>query len=142
MSVTDITSIARPTIKTQTIIIGAGQAGLSVSYYLSQHDQPHILLERSSIGNSWRNERWDSFTLVTPNWMNKLPNCEYAGGNPDGFLTGAEVVTYLEDFAASFQAPTTFGIKVEQLTRQNDGRFYLRTNKNDYHADQVVVAAL
>ena len=58
----------------ETVIVGGGQAGLSISYYLKQHRRDHIVLEQAAqAGEAWRNHRWDSFTLVTPNWMLKLP---------------------------------------------------------------------
>jgi putative flavoprotein involved in K+ transport len=71
----------------ETVVIGGGQAGLAVSYYLSQQDRPHIVLEQASqAGNAWRNHRWHSFTLNTPNWQSWLPGAEIPGDDPDGFL--------------------------------------------------------
>ena len=72
----------------QTIIIGGGQAGLSTSYFLCQKGHEHLVLERASqAGSVWQNDRWDSFTLLTPNWSIKLPGMSYSGNNPDGFLS-------------------------------------------------------
>ena len=66
--------------KHATIIIGGGQAGLATSYYLKQRGQEHIVLEQASqAANAWRNDRWDSFVLNTPNWMFRLPGAEYHG---------------------------------------------------------------
>ena len=66
--------------KIETVIIGGGQAGLSASYYLKQQERDHLILERSSIpGMSGKTQRWDSFTLVTPNWAFRLPGAEYHG---------------------------------------------------------------
>ena len=66
--------------KVETIIIGAGQAGLSTSYYLKQLGREHLVLEQmDKVGGAWRNDRWDSFTLLTPNWTIKLPGAHYAG---------------------------------------------------------------
>ena len=73
--------------KIDTVIVGGGQAGLSLSYYLTQAGHEHIVLEKSSqVADAWRNRRWDSFTLITPNWAFRLPGAEYAGPEPEGFL--------------------------------------------------------
>lgn len=75
-----------------TIVVGAGQAGLATSYYLGHAGQEHVVLERgSTVAPVWRNERWDSFTTVTPNWGLKLPGMPYAGPDPDGFLSRIEI---------------------------------------------------
>jgi putative flavoprotein involved in K+ transport len=72
----------------ETLIIGAGQAGLSTSYFLKQQGCDHIILDMASQpGNSWRNQRWDSFTFVSPNWNFQLPGGDYDGLDPDGFMT-------------------------------------------------------
>ena len=89
----------------EAIVIGGGQAGLAMSYYLSEVNCDHIVLERDRIGERWRSEKWDSFTLVTPNWMNRLPGFPYQGTDPDGFLTRDEVVAYLEEYVEYFDPP-------------------------------------
>ena len=82
----------------ETVIIGGGQAGLAVSYYLSQQDRPHIVLEQAAqAGNAWRNHRWDSFTLNTPNWQSCLPGAKIPGEDADGFLLRGEIVAYFEE---------------------------------------------
>ena len=74
------------TERLETIIVGGGQAGLSTSYYLKQSGQEHIILEGTDqAAKAWR-ERWDSFTFITPNWMIRLPEAEYQGDEPDGFM--------------------------------------------------------
>ena len=89
-----------------TIIVGGGQAGLSVSYYLTREGRDHLVLEQSDKpGEAWRNRRWDSFTLNTPNWQTRLPGAEYHGDNPDGFMSRSEVVAYLEDYVERFDLP-------------------------------------
>lgn len=71
-----------------TIIIGGGQGGLSTSYHLTQQGREHVILEQADqAAEVWRN-RWDSFTLNTPNWMTRLPGAEYNGDDPDGFIVG------------------------------------------------------
>jgi putative flavoprotein involved in K+ transport len=122
-----------------TLVIGGSQAGLAVSYHLTREGRPHLVLERHRVGASWIGQRWDSFTLVTPNWMNQLPGFSYRGDDPDGFLGRDEVVTYLEDYAAFFGAPIRFGIEARRLRRQGDGH-RVETSDGIYDARNVVVA--
>jgi putative flavoprotein involved in K+ transport len=76
----------------ETVIVGGGQAGLATSYHLTQHRREHVILEQAAQpANVWRNERWDSFTLVTPNWSLKMPGAEYKGPDPHGFMTRADL---------------------------------------------------
>ncbi len=127
--------------KYDTVIIGGGQAGLSVSYFLTQHDCDHTILEKNRIGEAWRSERWDSFTLVTPNWMLQLPGFSYAGDNPDGFLKRDEVVQYLEDYVAKYNLPVQTGITVTSVEGEKTGEgFILETDKGQFQASNVVVA--
>lgn len=124
-----------------TVVIGAGQAGLAVSYYLVKAKRAHIVLEQDQIGSTWQTKRWDSFTLVTPNWMNTLPAFVYGGPNPDGFLLRDEVVKYLQDYARSFDAPVTCGAKAKRVSLKSDGSGYLvETHAGIYDARNVVVA--
>ena len=88
-----------------TVVIGGSQSGLAVSYWLTRAGHPPVVLERDCIGSSWITTRWDSFTLVTPNWMNRLPGFPYDGPDRDGFLSREEIVDYLERYAVSFDAP-------------------------------------
>ena len=80
---------------TDTIVIGAGQAGLAASRCLSDRGVDHVVLERGRVAERWRSERWDSLRLLTPNWMSRLPGWSYAGADPDGYMTAAEVAAYL-----------------------------------------------
>ncbi len=81
----------------ETLIIGAGHAGLSTSYYLKQQGSEHVVFDKAGQpGNAWRSERWDSFTFVTPNWSFLLPGGEYDGPEPDGFMTREELVSRIE----------------------------------------------
>jgi putative flavoprotein involved in K+ transport len=122
-----------------TVIVGAGQAGLSVSYYLGRDGREHVVLERDRIGESWRSRRWDSFTLVTPNWMLGLPGAPYDGEDPDGFLARDEVVDYLEDYARAHRLPVRTGVEVIAL-EPSDGGYHLATAEGSYRARNVVVA--
>jgi putative flavoprotein involved in K+ transport len=121
-------------------VIGGGQAGLSMSWHLRALGVDHVVLERERLGHEWRERRWDSFCLVTPNWQCRLPGFGYAGDDPDGFMAGAEVVTFLEKYAASFDPPLREGVGVTRLRRTPQGVFELVTSAGTSTADQVVVA--
>lgn len=125
----------------ETVIVGGGQAGLSMSYLLTQRGRDHVVLEKGQqIGERWRG-RWDSFTLVTPNWQLNLPGHPYQGDDPDGFLARDEVVTYLEDYADRFDPPLRFGVEVTTVEKKEAGDGYLlHTSDGLYEAANVVIA--
>jgi putative flavoprotein involved in K+ transport len=85
----------------EVIIIGGGNAGLSLSKYLKDDGVDHVVLERDRVAHAWRDERWDSFCLVTPNWQCRLPDFPYTGPDPEGFMRKDEIVDYIEAFAGS-----------------------------------------
>lgn len=122
------------------VVIGAGQAGLSVSYCLKQRGINHVVLDANRVGHSWREERWDTFCLVTPNWQCKLPGFPYAGDDPKGFMVRDEIVKYLEDYAASFGPPLREGVRVQSVSPREQGGFELQTSEGELTADEVVVA--
>lgn len=99
----------------ETVIIGGGQAGLALSYCLTQLGHEHVVLERGRMAERWRSERWDSLMLLSPNWMTQLPGAGYHGDDPDGFASRDWVVQYLEDYAAAFQAPLRCGVNVTSV---------------------------
>jgi putative flavoprotein involved in K+ transport len=124
------------------VVVGAGQAGLSVSRCLRELGIEHAVLERDRVASSWRTQRWDTFCLVTPNWQCQLPGHPYSGDDPNGFMLRDEIVEYLESYAASFDPPLFEGVEVRELEpRAGRGpRFDLRTSEGSLTADQVVVA--
>jgi putative flavoprotein involved in K+ transport len=128
----------------ETIIVGGGQAGLAMSYYLTQQNHEHIVLEQAAqAAQAWRNDRWDSFTFVTPNWTIKMPGAEYAGGEPDGFMERAEIIGYFEDYVTRFQLPVQFNTRVISIEPQANGKGYLvTTDRETYAAQQVVMATV
>jgi putative flavoprotein involved in K+ transport len=95
-------------------IVGAGQAGLSLSHELAAAGVDHIVLERGRVGETWRG-RWDSFCLVIPNWTVQLPGGRYRGDDPDGFMPKSEIVRHLVGYAESFNAPVREGVRVTSL---------------------------
>jgi putative flavoprotein involved in K+ transport len=122
------------------IIVGAGQAGLSMSYCLAQREIRHVLFEKHRIAHAWRSQRWDSFCLVTPNWQCRLPGHAYTGADPDGFMLKDEIVDYVEAYADRFAAPVREGVDVQRVTRGRRG-FVLETSMGKFSADQVVMAS-
>ncbi len=127
--------------KINTVVIGGGQAGLSISYYLTQQDREHVVLEKNRIGERWRSRRWDSFTLVTPNWQMQLPGFPYDGDNPDGYLSREEIVRYLEDYAALFNPPIRLGVEATSAESNSNGDGYkIETSAGVLEALNVVVA--
>ena len=124
-----------------TIVIGGGQAGLSVSYYLTQQDREHVVLEKNRPGEAWRSQKWDSFTLVTPNRQMQLPGFAYDGDDPDGFLTRDEVVQYIDDFVASFHPPLHLGVEALSVEGKATGDgFTVGTDAGILEASNVVIA--
>ena len=120
-------------------VIGGGQAGLATSYYLTEAGCDHVVLERDRIGERWRSEKWDSFTLVTPNWMTGLPGFPYEGDDPDGFLSREEVVAYLEAYVDRFDPPLQSGVEVKAVRRTDSG-FTIETAGAPYETANVVIA--
>ncbi len=121
-------------------VIGAGQAGLAISYHLTRLGIDHVVLERQRIGYEWRERRWDSFCLVTPNWQCQLPGWPYHGPDPDGFMGRDEIVAYVAGYAASFGPPVREDTGVTRLRRDPGGTFEICTSRGDLTAGQVVVA--
>jgi putative flavoprotein involved in K+ transport len=122
------------------VVIGAGQAGLATSFLLTQQGREHVVLERGRVGERWRSERWDGFVLNTPNWAQRLPGFHYTGDEPDAFAALDEVITYLEDYARSFDAPVREETPVTAVRRAGDG-FRVELGGDSIGARNVVVAA-
>ncbi|WP_420390708.1 MSMEG_0569 family flavin-dependent oxidoreductase [Marinobacter sp.] len=123
------------------MVIGGGQAGLSMSYHLQQLQIDHLVLEKNTLMHGWKNERWDSFTLVTPNWQCDLPGHPYDGDDPKGFMTREETVAYLDRFAAKVSAPVREGVAVKKVETDTNGTYHITSSDGKYTADQVVVAS-
>jgi putative flavoprotein involved in K+ transport len=126
--------------RSDVVVVGAGQAGLSISHELAHAGVDHVVLERNRVAETWRS-RWDSFCLVTPNWMTNLPGQPYAGTDPDGFMPRDELVDYFGAYADSFKAPVREGVQVTELVPRDDGGFLLRTSAGDFETREVVIAS-
>ena len=125
----------------ETVIIGAGQAGLATSYFLKQQGYEHVILDKASKpGDSWRSQRWDSFTFVSPNWTFQLPGGAYDGPDPDGFMPRDELVSRFEKYAEKNQLPIAFDTHVTSVQTVDDGSFLIHTQEKDYRARNVVAA--
>jgi thioredoxin reductase len=125
---------------TELVVIGAGQAGLSLSYELARAGVEHVVLERGRVGESWRG-RWDSFCLVTPNWSMQLPGGNYQGDDPQGFMPKDEIVQHFVRYANTFQAPVREGVEVLAVDPAGRNRFDVRTSRGEIRARSVVVAS-
>jgi putative flavoprotein involved in K+ transport len=122
----------------EVIVIGAGQAGLTIGHYLAGQGRRFVILERGeSVASAWR-ERWDSLTLFTPRRYSGLPGLPFSG-DPDGYPTRGDVIDYLERYAETFELPIEFNSDVRRLSSE-DGRFVLDFDGRTITADQVVVA--
>ncbi len=128
-------------VRINTIIGGGGQAGLATSYWLKQNGREHLVLERADRpGHAWR-QRWDSFTLATPNWTVRLPGAEYSGPDRDGFMPRDEVVATFERYAAGNSLPIAFNVDVTSVAPLADRPGYqIHTQDTTYEAAQVVIA--
>lgn len=126
----------------ETVVIGGGQAGLAVSYYLQQHGAPHVALEQAGRpAHVWSDERWDSFTLVTPNWTLRLPGAEYQGSAPDGFMSREELGAYFDRYPRQFGLPVRYNTRVTAVERDANGqRFTVRTENGAWQARNVAIA--
>lgn len=125
---------------TDTVIIGGGQAGLAMSRCLTERGVDHIVLERGRIGQRWRNERWDSLRLLSPNWMARLPHYRYEGDDPHGFMTMPEFIRYLEGYAEFFEAPVQTGTTVTRVERTDASRLRIVTDHGEWSARNLVIA--
>ena len=128
-------------IEVDVVIVGAGQAGLALSNYLTEQGREHLILEQGRVAESWRSKRWDSLRLVGPNRTLELPGFPYAGEDPDGFMGKDEVAAHLEAYARSFGAPVREGVRVTAVAPDpNSAGFLVRTDDGSYAAAGVVVA--
>lgn len=128
------------TTSLDAVVVGAGQAGLAVSAELAARGIDHLVLERGRVGETWRSQRWDSFVLNTPLWMNRLPEMPTADGDPTRFPTGREFVADLELYVRSRRLPVLENVEALAVTRDR-GRHLVHTSAGSYRADSIVIAA-
>ena len=123
-----------------TVVIGAGHAGLAVSRLLTEAGRDHVVLDRGRVAERWRTERWDSLHLLTPNWMTRLPGWQHDGADPDGFMSASRFVRYLERYAESFDSPVVGGTTVHELSQASSGDIGVVTDRGTWRARHVVIA--
>jgi len=125
--------------RTDTIIIGGGQAGLAMSRCLTDRGIDHVVLERGRVAERWRTERWESLRLLSPKWHTRLPGFRYEGPDTQGFMTMPEVISYFERYATSFAAPVQ-GETTVLSVQKSPGGYLVRTDQGDWEAPNVVIA--
>jgi putative flavoprotein involved in K+ transport len=127
--------------KTDTLVVGGGQAGLAMSEHLSACGIPHVVLERHRIAERWRSERWDSLVANGPAWHDRFPSMEFRGISGDAFAGKDMVADYFETYARQIAAPVRCGVTVNAVQRL-DGRpgFHVDTTAGAFEAQNVVAA--
>lgn len=123
-----------------TVVIGAGHAGLAASYCLTQRSLKHIVLERGEVANSWRKERWDSLRLFTPNWQAQLPGYRYTGNQPDGFMSVSDVIGFIDGYAKSSNAPVQTNTRVTSVSLTENG-YRVVTDRGIWRCKGIVIAS-
>jgi putative flavoprotein involved in K+ transport len=125
----------------EVVVVGGGQAGLSISHGLKAEGIEHVVFEKHRAMHVWRTQRWDNFCLVTPNWQCALPGHPYRGNDPHGFMKRDEIVQYLDAFREHVDAPLREGVAVELVKPLPEGGFLVRSTEGECTAQQIVVAS-
>ncbi len=125
---------------TEALVVGAGHAGLAMSRCLAERSIDHVVLERGEVANSWKTERWDSLTLLTPNWQSRLPGYGYTGNDPHGFRTMPETIAFLERYAEVISAPVRTHTAVASLRHTGEG-YIVATDNGVWRSRAVVLAS-
>ncbi|HEU4620305.1 MAG TPA: FAD-dependent oxidoreductase [Gammaproteobacteria bacterium] len=123
------------------VVVGAGHSGLAMSFALAEHGVEHVVLERHEIASAWRHERWDSLRLLTPNWQSRLPGLRYAGPDPDGYMTSAEIADFIAAYAERIGAPVRTGTTVHAVRAAEDGGYEVETDRATWRCRAVVLAS-
>ena len=127
--------------KVETLVVGAGQAGIAMSEHLSSNGLPHLVLERHRIAERWRSERWDSLVANGPAWHDRFPGLEFSDCHPDAFPGKESVADYFVAYADKIAAPVRCGVEV-QSARRMEGRsgFRVETSHGVIEAQNIVAA--
>lgn len=124
-----------------TLIVGAGQAGIAMSEHLHAHGISHLLLEKDRIAEAWRSGRWDALVTNGPVWHDRFPNLEFQGDAPDAFVSKDRVAEYLETYAGKVKAPIRTGVEVLRAEPLgNRAGFRVDTSQGVIEATRIVAA--
>jgi len=124
-----------------TLVVGAGQAGIAMSEHLTRQGIPHLVLERARVAERWRSCRWDSLVANGPAWHDRFPGMEFENLDPDAFASKDQVARYFEDYARRFEAPIRTGVEVTRVERMaGQPGFVASTSEGEVRARRVVVA--
>lgn len=124
-----------------TLVVGAGQAGVALSEHLRNNDVPHLILERDRIAEAWRTSRWDALVANGPAWHDRFPNLEFTGNAPDEFVTKQRVADYIAEYAEMVNAPIRTGVAVQAAERLTDrAGFRVTTSAGVIEARRIVAA--
>lgn len=124
-----------------TLIIGAGQAGVAMSEHLTRHEVPHIVLEKNRIAEAWRTGRWDSLVANGPAWHDRFPGMDFPGNQPDRFVPKDQVADYFEAYVDKFKMPVETDVEVVSVCRnQGKSGFIVTTSKGRFNAQRIVSA--
>jgi putative flavoprotein involved in K+ transport len=130
-----------PVEHVETLIIGGGQAGLTMSHMLTKRGRPHLVVEKRRIAESWRSDRWDGLHFQAPNWNVTLPDFPFPHTDPNGYATHLQIADFIAAYAAFIAAPVRCGVAVTSLRwRQETSGFIAETAGNSIDATNVVVA--
>jgi len=130
-----------PVEKIDTLVVGAGQAGIAASEHLGNAGVPHLVLEKNRIAEAWRTGRWDALVANGPAWHDKFPNLDFEGNDPDEFVSKDRFARYLVDYAMMIKAPIREGVEVIEATRlAGKGGFLVRTDQGDIEARRIIAA--
>jgi putative flavoprotein involved in K+ transport len=128
-------------IEVDTLVVGAGQAGVAMSEHLTRLGVPHLVLERNRIAEAWRTGRWDSLVANGPVWHDRFPGLAFEGLEPDAFASKDQVAAYFEAYAEKFEAPIRTGVEVKKVVRNADRPgFTIETSEGVIEANRVVAA--
>ena len=132
---------ALETLEIDTLVVGAGQAGVAMSEHLSALGVPHLVLEKNRIAEAWRSGRWDSLVANGPAWHDRFPGLEFDDLDPDAFAPKERVAAYFEAYARKYNAPIRTGVEVHKVVRNADrAGFTVETSRGVIRANRVVAA--
>ena len=128
-----------PVEKVDTLVIGAGQAGVAMSEHLGKRGVPHLVIEKGRIAESWRSARWDSLVANGPAWHDRFPGMTFEGLDGDAFASKEQVADYFVTYAEKIKAPIRCGVEVRVLRKEGDA-FRAETSDGVIEARRVVSA--